>query len=138
MTKREKVLKGLECHGNGRINCQGNCPYYNDERCQRSLCNNALELIKEQRGWISVEDRMPPELHSMLYPLYGTQKWREAMWREESDKVIVSVMFSDGTKYVTTGETHDGKWYTTISRTIPHTVTHWMPLPEPPEEVKPE
>ena len=32
-----------------------------------------------------------------------------------------------------TGETHDGVWNTAISRTLDPIVTHWMPLPEPPE-----
>lgn len=86
-------------------------------------------------GWISVEDRMPPELHSMWFPLYGTSKWKSVMWREESDHVLVTVVFDDGTRYVSMGRTHDGEWNTNISKVVHHTVTHWMPLPEPPEEV---
>lgn len=58
------------------------------------------------------------------------------MWREQSDKVLVTVTFKDGTRLVTTGETHDGEWYTSISRSLNPIVTHWMPLPEPPQEVK--
>ena len=84
--------------------------------------------------WISVKDRMPPELHSMWFPLYGTPKWRNnAMWREESDHVLVAITFEDGSQFVTSGYTQDGKWHTGISKMLPYTVTHWMPLPEPPE-----
>ena len=138
MIDKEKVLTGLECcsmNGNG---CR-QCPY--NKECDvmpdfgnAQLCSDALELLKEQSQWISVEDRMPPELHSMWFPLYGTPKWRNnAMWREESDHVLVTVVFDDGTRYVSMGRTHDGEWNTNISKVVHHTVTHWMPLPEPPE-----
>ena len=85
-------------------------------------------------GWISVKDRMPAETHSIFYPWFGKKQWNKAMWREQSDKVLVTVAFKDGTRIVTTGETHDGVWNTTISRTLEPVVTHWMPLPEPKEE----
>lgn len=85
-------------------------------------------------NWISVKDRLPVETHSIWYPFYGTKKWSNAMWREQSDKVLVTVAFKDGTKIVTTGETHDGVWNTTISRTLEPVVTHWQAMPEPPEE----
>lgn len=84
--------------------------------------------------WISVEDRMPVETHSIFFPWYGKPKWSNAMWREQSDKVLVAIAFKDGTRMVTTGETHDGIWHTTVSRTLDPVVTHWMPLPEPPKE----
>ena len=84
-------------------------------------------------NWISVKDRLPAETHSIFWIWFGMEGWKNSMWREQSDKVIVTVVFDDGTRYVTTGETHDGKWNTTISKTIKHTVTHWMPFPEAPE-----
>ena len=85
-------------------------------------------------GWISVEDRMPAETHSMFFKLYGTPKWRNnAMWREESDHVLVAITFEDGSRFVTSGYTQDGKWSTGISKILQYTVTHWMPLPTPPE-----
>ena len=62
-----------------------------------------------------------------------SSKWNKNMWKEQSDKVLVIIRFKDGTKVVTTGETHDGKWYTTISRTLDPVVTHWMQMPEPAE-----
>jgi len=85
-------------------------------------------------GWISVKDRLPTETHSIFFPWYGKQKWSSAMWKEQSDKVIVAVAFKDGTRIVTTGETHDGVWHTSISRTLEPEVTHWMPMPGLPEE----
>ena len=80
-------------------------------------------------GWISVKDRLPVETHSIFWFWYGKKEWSKAMWREQSDKVLVTVAFKDGTRTVTTGETHDGVWNTTISRTLEPVVTHWMPLP---------
>lgn len=84
-------------------------------------------------NWISVKDRMPAETHSMFFKLYGTPKWRDAMWQEESDNVLVAITFEDGSQFVTSGYTQDGKWHTGISKMLPYTVTHWMLLPEPPE-----
>ena len=85
-------------------------------------------------NWISVKDRLPIETHSIFYPFYGTQKWSNAMWREQSDKVLVTVAFKDGSRMVTTGETHDGVWNTCISRELEPVVTHWQAMPEPPKE----
>jgi hypothetical protein len=94
-----------------------------------------VEIILEQPRWISVKDRTPAETHSIFWRLIGSKQWNNAMWREQSDKVLVAVSFKDGTRFVTTGETHDGEWYTTVSRTLTPEVTHWMQMPEPPEEV---
>lgn len=87
--------------------------------------------------WVSVKDRMPAETHSIFWPWYGRKEWSNAMWREQSDKVLVTVTFKDGTRLVTTGETHDGEWHTSISKTLNPIVTHWMQMPEPPKEDKP-
>ena len=111
--------------------------------CMEELMADAYTLLKkqkeerkeEQSDWISVKERMPVELHSIFWPWYGKKEWRNAMWREQSDKVLVTVAFKDGTRFVTTGETHDGIWHTAISRTLDPIVTHWMSLPEPPENV---
>ena len=84
--------------------------------------------------WISVKDRMPVELHSIFWPWYGKKQWSNAMWREQSDKVLVTIAFKDGTRIVSTGETHDGVWHTAISRTLDPIVTHWMQFPELPKE----
>lgn len=88
--------------------------------------------------WISVKDRLPAETHSIFWPWYGRKEWKNSMWREQSDKVLVTVTFKDGTRLVATGETHDGEWYTSISKTLNPIVTHWMPFPELPKEVKQE
>ena len=140
MTDRAKVMFGLQLHVLSS-KCEDNgqyCPYFASDECSLLLCKDALELLKEQKSersdWISVKERMPVELHSIFWPLYGKKQWSNAMWREQSDKVLVTVVFKDGTRLVTTGETHDGKWNTSISRTLEHTVTHWMQFPELPRK----
>lgn len=82
---------------------------------------------------ISVKDWMPEEHESIFYKFLGTRKWSNSMWKQESEKVLVYVSFPDGTGVVTTGCLHNSDWVTTVSKTLPQTVTHWMPLPEPPE-----
>lgn len=82
--------------------------------------------------WISAKERLPEEHDKVFTYLYGTPKWSKRMWRTESDKVLVVLRYRDGYKRVTTGETHDGKWY--IDSFLQATVTHWQPLPEPPVE----
>ena len=84
-------------------------------------------------NWISVKDRLPEEHESIFYKFLGTRKWSNSMWKQESEKVLVYVSFPDGTGVVTTGCLHNSDWVTTVSKTLPQTVTHWMPLPEPPE-----
>ena len=88
---------------------------------------------QEQPQWISVKDRLPEEHESMFYKFLGTPKWSNSMWKQESEKVLVYVSFPDGTGVVTTGCLHNSDWMTTVSKILPQTVTHWMPLPEPPE-----
>ena len=88
--------------------------------------------------WISVKDRLPEEKKSMFAKSHATEKWSRAMWQKESETVLVGVAFPDGGQKVTVGRLHDGKWSTTVSQVIPHTVTHWMPMPpDPPKEETP-
>lgn len=137
---KENIIFAIEhCLLSDSAICEGcyqDGPGFMGITCKRNAIRDALELIKKQPQWISVEDRMPPELHSIWFLLYGTPKWKSAMWREESDHVLVTVVFDDGTRYVSMGRTHDGEWNTNISKAVHHTVTHWMPLPEPPKEEK--
>lgn len=99
--------------------------------------DDAIEIVyrfPETDGWINIKDRLPEETHSIFWRFHKTEKWTNAMWKEQSDKVLVTVAFKDGTRFVTTGETHDGVWHTAISRTLEPEVTHWMPMPEAPKE----
>jgi hypothetical protein len=47
MADREKVIRGLECHGDGVYESCKPCPYHYDG-CEIALCRDALALLKEQ------------------------------------------------------------------------------------------
>lgn len=87
----------------------------------------------DRSKWISVDDHLPPEHESIFKKLIDEEKWRqgvEGMWQSESDDVIVSVRFADGTKKTGQARTKDGRWtgLPTIGCPI---VTHWRPFPKP-------
>lgn len=98
------------------------------DRSQVMECIDAAPTID---GWISVKDDMPKE-HNSIFANYTHLS--KHMWAKESDNVIVYVRFPDGTGRSTEGRLQDGKWWTRISPTLEPTVTHWMPMPEPPKE----
>ena len=83
-------------------------------------------------GWISVKERLPAEHDSVFKKFIDEGKWREGMFQTLSDDVIVAVKFADGTKRVGVTRTKDEIW-TGLPIGCP-VVTHWMPLPEPPEK----
>lgn len=90
--------------------------------------NKAYQMISEayeaevtKQNWIPVTERLP--------------KTRESILCKKSSKVIVAFRFDDGTQGTDTAHTLNGEWVfedhiTVVARTI----THWMPLPEPPKE----
>ena len=83
--------------------------------------------------WISVDDAMPAEKNSIFAKLKGTDKWDSVMWEKTSGEVIVCIEFEDGTRKTTVAKTHDGSWKLDMA-ILKRKVTHWMPLPELPEE----
>ena len=116
------------------------CPWEDCEKigCKRTkvpvtLLLDALNLMKEQPKWISVKNDLPKEHDSIFANHTHLSKH---MWAKESDNVIVYVRFPDGTGRSTEGRLQDGKWWTRVSPMLEPVVTHWMPLPEPPKEVK--
>ena len=49
MTKRERVIKGLECCKIPFTKCyNGGCPYFENEGCKARLKGDALALLKAQ------------------------------------------------------------------------------------------
>lgn len=97
----------------------------------------ARDLIDDQPtigGWISVKDSLPEETPSIFNSLYGTEHWRDSMWRMDSRKVIVAITLPDRSRVVNTARTRDGEWYTDVARVLNPVVTHWMPLPQLPLE----
>ncbi len=84
--------------------------------------------------WISVEERLPEEHDSMFAKWYDTPMWKPGMFRTTSGDVLVCVEFGEGSRVVSTARTNAGEW--NISSIFSGKVTHWMPLPEPPKEVR--
>ena len=87
----------------------------------------------EPPRWIPVSERLPEEHDSIFNRFYGTERFTKAMWRKQSDKVIVTELFEDGTMRTSTACTHDGEWYADI-KFVKCEIIAWMPLPEPYEE----
>lgn len=82
--------------------------------------------------WIPCTERMPEEHDSIFAKVYGTERWRNGMFRKRSDKVLATVKFEDGSIMTDTASTFDGEWRIGtqyISRN--GDVIAWMPLPEP-------
>lgn len=87
--------------------------------------------------WVSVEEGMPKEHDSIFKKLMGPDKWGPGMFERLSDDVIVAVKFADGTRRSGFARTKDGIWAGLPSIGCP-VVTHWMPMPEPPDHRLPE
>ena len=116
----EEIIKALDTCADEIEDC-ANCPFRTDiERCNR-LTKIALELIKRQRAelekrqWISVEDRLP-EKDSRVLAYFRSDK------SEGIEDCYFSGMRNRFVLYHTFEEVPDGI-----------TITHWMPLPEPPK-----
>ncbi len=106
-------------------------------RCgARNGTGNAPTLTPPNE-WVSVEEGMPKEHDSIFKELMGPDKWRPGMFERLSDDVIVAVKFADGTRRSGFARTKDGIWAGLPSIGCP-VVTHWMPMPEPPDHRLPE
>lgn len=86
------------------------------------LIDKADELLNAVKPhWISVIERLP--------------KTRKSILGKKSSKVIVAFRFNDGAQGTDTAHTLNREWvFEDHITVVPRTVTHWMPLPEPPKE----
>ena len=102
------------------------CPAVSYKNCVDEMHKCAADLIERLTAenaalrekvpqWISVEDRLP-----------------EA-WKNEEDNTLINYMIYSPYFGVDIGNYHKeaGTW---LCMALPCTVTHWMPLPEAPEE----
>lgn len=86
----------------------------------------------EPQKWIPCSERMPEEHDSIFSRFYGTEKWRDAMFRKTSKIVIITVEHLDGTRQTAPCHTMDGEWNQSMKGM--GKVLAWMPLPEPYKE----
>ena len=91
------------------------------------LFGNSEQLASAQPQWIPCSERLPEERDSIFAKLYGTEKWRDVMFRKISDTVICTVQYRDGTRQTALCHIIDGEW--NQSMTGMGKVLAWMPLP---------
>ncbi len=121
--KNKEIAQALRCCASGeseeecpftkKYGCDG-CPKVSADLIERLTAENAALREKGPR-WISVEDG-PPEA-----------------WKNEEDNTLINYMIYSPYFGVDIGNYHKeaGTW---LCMALPCTVTHWMPLPEAPEE----
>ena len=112
------------CTSEGACNLYG-CYYSADNNCRDRLMRDALAYIERleaaQPKWISVKDRLPEAFQCVIVHVRHTKKWRDKeldpskWWRAVEEDCWSGV-----------------GWCGNADEDI-HEVTHWMPLPEPPE-----
>ena len=125
MTDKE-IIRALRCCEKEVCADGGLCPLFSDADCIVHLCEAAIDWIERLTAenaamrekvpqWISVEDRLPE------------------VWKNEENDVLVNYMIYAPEFGADIGNYHAEakRW---LCMAIPCTVTHWMPMPEAPEE----
>ena len=96
-----------------------------------STVEGIISGVKENDGWIPVEEKLPEEEDSMFAQFKGTDKWGNAMFEKKSDEVNITYELEDGTRKTGTSYTLDGKWKIEINnRVVKKKVIAWQPLPK--------
>lgn len=125
MPDREKVVKGLECLANETAaGCYTDCPYYenhNSAVCFQAMARDALAMLREREAptvatdinvlgkWISVKDRLPePPAQCLVYSAKASRPRGMETATYTEFGWMMAAYFPD--------------------------ITHWMLLPEPPED----
>ena len=114
----DEIKKGLECCADIDAN-HDECPYNDMEYpdCFQTLYFDNIIYIKQleaaQPKWISVEERLPEEFHPVLVYM-------------PNEAPLPTV--HEGYRR------RNGRWWAAWYARELEGVTHWMPLPEPPEE----
>lgn len=105
MTDREKLVELLKENCRFGQHCQKDC-----NGCMADhLIANGVTVQK----WIPVTERLPDEGETVLVFGYWHEKFQPLMCYLSPHR--------------------KGEWFTTVAGQQVYTVTHWMPLPEPPK-----
>nr|DAI02020.1 MAG TPA: Protein of unknown function (DUF551) [Bacteriophage sp.] len=130
---REEIVKALRCC-NSDDGCRG-CPLEMADLPQGTCVDKVLfaaaDLLEQdaKTGWISVKDRLPEHGKQVLLIAYG--------W-SDTTVYIGQLKHTDAeTSWLTGFTSKESEWciqgWSYLKEPL---VTHWMPLPEPPEEGK--
>ena len=124
MKTPDEIKRGLECCIYSEFECSDECPYAADApNCSKQMLADVCAQFAKVPKWISVEERLP-----------------------ENDRMVIGFTPCDGFMFV--GFYHEEKtagyewkkWkiITAMRSTkdVVKKVTHWMPLPPSPQEVK--
>lgn len=110
MKTPEEIKRGLGCCLEGF--CK-NCSYEEILNCTESVMEDALDYIRQLEAqvpkWISVDERLPKDKQYVLIMWNGVLQFG---FYKPNRREWVNLITGCDTKYK---------------------VTHWMPLPEPPE-----
>lgn len=111
---REEIVKALRECSSGNMNCS-KCPMWDsklDLRCMDAVMMSAADMLEQdakKTRWISVKDRLPEKTMLVLGVVHG--------------HVGELAYINNRNLFERRERPIEG-------------VTHWMPLPEPPEEEK--
>ena len=134
----EDLVKRLRTCGNS-LSCN---------KCKwRPECAGISEAFRKAADAIEKlqEDSVPIDDMEMILSEVAKPRWipvtetlpktRDSILGKKSSKVIVAFRFDDGTQGTDTAHTLNGEWvFEDHITVVARTVTHWMPLPEPPKE----
>lgn len=124
----DEIKKGLEacgadeCHGH-----HTDCPYVDDLFCTMHICGEARVYIRKLENQIG-------ELTEKVAQLEAAQpKWISVKEKLPENDDNYLVFTSDRNDAVIATYYGDGEWLEYDLTNLIPLVTHWMPLPEPPE-----
>ena len=111
-----KYSKKLHEHARTRIHDQGEVISFGTPFVECLL--DEIERLQAERSWIPVSERLP-EMYSPVLTMAKKAKYPRVLSREKEtkDNWVWSLRQLSGY----------------VAYINPKTVTHWMPLPEPPE-----
>ena len=136
MRTPEEIKKGLKhCSekAGGKTKCS-ECVYFKDGRgwCSTAITRDALAYIQQ------LETRMEAFLDEALTYIQKLEAqqpcWISVGERLPEDDGYVLCHCNDGSPDVVCMYYGDGEFVTPELDNITHIVTHWMPMPQPPEE----
>lgn len=138
--KYDELVKSLRhCSANPQLLCI-NCPSYDRGKSATCLCatenmGKAADAIEElsKPGWIKFKTRPLTEEERKDYPAWDDVL--DCKLPDDGKKILVYVK-RRGTEFIEVDQFCDDSDGTYLSSgyALVEEATHWMPLPEPPEE----